>query len=100
MIRTRRQLGFESFSTLRPAFGSPAAGGLAIADLEFGDQEQIDDAKGFTIAKDEQGSAARRMEQKIAVWHVQRPAIGQMDREGNERSCLMDRLQLLDRHWS
>ncbi|HJT31343.1 MAG TPA: hypothetical protein VJ783_04785 [Pirellulales bacterium] len=71
---------------------------MAVADLKFGDQEKIGDAKGFTIAKDEQGSAARRMEQKIAVRHVQCPTIGQMDRERNERSCLMDRLQLLDRH--
>jgi len=71
---------------------------MAISDLKFGDQEQIDNAKSFAVAKDEQGSTARRMEQKIAVRHVQRPAVGQVDREGYERRRLMNRLELLDGH--
>lgn len=35
------------------AFGARAAGGLAVADLKFGDQEKINDAKRLAVAKNE-----------------------------------------------
>jgi hypothetical protein len=67
-------------------------------NFNFRQWKQVQHAEAFIVAIDDDRSARWRAGKKLGVRHVERTAIGHMQRERPKRSRLMNIVELLTRH--